>query len=165
MRSSGMTTSARQRVLHVGVVEVAAAVAHGGDHGAEAFGATARRGASDISPAIGSAIIGDFARRPSRRDAAADSASRLAARAIRSRSVPTTMMWWLSWATVEAIGHAAPVAEARDEAVDHPARCRGGVRPARSGRRPAPRRFDEAVAHGKVRVERARSAPGSRRRR
>ena len=67
-----------------------------------AAAATSAAGASDISPAIGSRTSASS--RPSRQTVTPPptSPSRFAASAMSAFEVPTTIMWWLSCATVEA---------------------------------------------------------------
>jgi hypothetical protein len=67
-----------------------------------AAAATSAAGASDMRPAMGSATCAIS--RPSRQTVTPppSSASRLAASTMSGLEVPTTIMWWLSCATVEA---------------------------------------------------------------
>ena len=70
-----------------------------------AASATSAAGASDISPAIGSRTSASS--RPSLHTVTPPptSPSRFAASAMSAFEVPTTIMWWLSCATVEATAH------------------------------------------------------------
>ncbi len=118
-----------EHVLHLGVVERAAA------------GAPSPRPASRTCARRSRRARPTSARRSAARPAPAPcrlltttkppptSCRRLAASAMSSLLVPTTIMWWLSWATVRGHGAVDAVAEARDEGVDHLARCLDGVRP------------------------------------
>ncbi len=112
-----MTTSASSRVLHVGVVEAAAHVAHG-------FGQPVGLFRDDLGPLVrhqpGDRHLDQRQFLTSARSAPRRrrlSPSRLAAIAMSALLVPTTIMWWLSCAHGRRHGAVLHIAEAGDEGV------------------------------------------------